>query len=142
MRDGQYPMAAPAKIQPLVRSYSEPAVSVMIPVGPGHAKYLPAALDSLLGQTCRDWEVIVVVDGYDELRPALDATRAYPFIRWESNPQREGVAYTRNAGLSMARAPSCSSWMPTTTCCPRRWRPCSRPTLRATASSSTATGSR
>jgi hypothetical protein len=56
------PMAAPTRKPNLVRSYSEPLVSVIIPVGPGHAKHLNKALDSLLAQTFKQWEVIVIDD--------------------------------------------------------------------------------
>jgi glycosyltransferase involved in cell wall biosynthesis len=101
MRDKQFPMAAPARVQPLVRSYSEPAVSVVIPCGPGHAKYLPAAIDSLLGQTCRDWEVIVINDSGGEDLPLV----TYPFVRFIDIGQANGVAEARNEGLSFARAP-------------------------------------
>ncbi len=100
MRDGQYPMAAPAKVQPLVRSYSQPAVSIVIPVGPGHARYLPAALDSLLGQTCRSWEVIVINDSGDVL-----PLTAYPFARVVDIGQANGVAEARNEGVQWATAP-------------------------------------
>ena len=37
-----------------------PRISVLIPVGPGHEKYVIDALDSLLAQTFQDWEAIVV----------------------------------------------------------------------------------
>ena len=40
----------------------EPLISVVIPVGPGHDKYLVDTLDSLLAQTFSDWEAVVVND--------------------------------------------------------------------------------
>lgn len=104
MRDKQYPLAAPAKTAPIVRSYSEPAVSVVIPVGPGHATRLIAALDSLLGQTFRDWEVIVVDDTIrGGIGDAFDL-QAYPFVRLHTSSQ-PGPAAARNAGLQYVRAP-------------------------------------
>lgn len=39
-----------------------PKVTVIIPVGDRHEPYLPDALDSVLGQTYSDWDVIVVDD--------------------------------------------------------------------------------
>lgn len=42
-----------------------PAISVVIPAW-NAAHHLPAALDSLLCQTCRDWEALVVDDGSDD----------------------------------------------------------------------------
>jgi glycosyltransferase involved in cell wall biosynthesis len=102
MRDGDYPMGAPARNIPRVRSYSRPAVSVIIPVGPRHAKYLPSALDSLLGQTLREWEAIVVEDGSD----VDDELTPYPFVRLlrtEKGPR--GAGFSRNLGIQAARAP-------------------------------------
>ena len=86
MRDGKYPMAAPSDKPPLVKSYAQPLISVVIPCGPGHAKLLPAALDSVLGQTLRDWECIVAPNGGVD----LDLT-CYPFVRVapaDSGPSR------------------------------------------------------
>jgi hypothetical protein len=54
------PIAAPTKQPNLVAVLQEPLVSVIIPVGPGHAKHLNKALDSLLAQTFKGWEVIVI----------------------------------------------------------------------------------
>jgi glycosyltransferase involved in cell wall biosynthesis len=110
MRDQQYPMAAPAKTQPLVRSYSEPTISIIIPVGPNHLGHLPAALDSLLGQTFRHWEVICVLDWrlteYSHGPQLRRLDQVYPFIRWDTTPSHGGgVAVGRNLGLAMARAP-------------------------------------
>lgn len=134
MRDGQYPFAAPAKSPVPVRSYARPAVSVIIPVGPGHARYLPAALDSLLGQSFRQWEAIVVIDD-----PDIDPTsndfgrlmRPYPFVTLyhiavpqdrkspaqvmaeavlgtRNAPGSQGPSAARNAALfTMLRAPLC-----------------------------------
>lgn len=77
LRDGVYPFAAPATKQPLVRSYSNPLVSVRIYLRDGQQTTLPAALDSLLGQTMREWEVIIEPAGYVE---KVDIT-PYPFVR-------------------------------------------------------------
>jgi glycosyltransferase involved in cell wall biosynthesis len=71
MHDYLYPMAAPVAKQPPVRSYSQPIISVIIPVGPGHAKFLPDALNSLLGQTFREWEAIVVDDTRRKVSKAM-----------------------------------------------------------------------
>jgi glycosyltransferase involved in cell wall biosynthesis len=110
MRDKEYPMGAPQQKKPKVRSYVLPTVSVIIPVGPGHLKYLPAALDSLLGQTFRNWEVIVVWDegpvpiGDGTEMSAMLAT--YPFIHFMATPKAaSGAGAARNIGLQAARAP-------------------------------------
>ena len=106
MRDKLYPMAAPVdKAVPNITSYSTPSVSVIIPVGPGHEKYLPKALDSLLGQTSRKWEVIVVWDNDDH---TLNNIRSYPFVKEVYNPpDKRGSGAARNLGLKAATAPLC-----------------------------------
>jgi glycosyltransferase involved in cell wall biosynthesis len=104
MKDLQYPMGAPATNPPLVRSYSDPAVSVIIPVGPYHENYLSSALDSLLGQTARNWEVIAILDTDGDVS---NLKRIYPFVKWiRMDPdKRHGAGAARNAGLAVARAP-------------------------------------
>lgn len=107
MRDKQYPMAAPLmNAVPNITSYSTPSVSVIIPVGPGHEKYLPRALDSLLGQSSRKWEVIVVWDHTGDTLPTQ--TWPYPFRKSIWLPEGvTGSAAARNVGLQAATAPLC-----------------------------------
>lgn len=50
-----------------VPHYQEPVVSVVIPVGMGHRRYVVDALDSLIAQDCDRWEAIVVNDGVGAL---------------------------------------------------------------------------
>lgn len=100
MRDGKFPMAAPTKRQPNVRSYEEAFVSVIIPVGPGHGKYLQAAIDSVIGQTWRLWELIVINDSGEEL-----PLTPYPFARVITTEGRTGAANARNLGIEAAKAP-------------------------------------
>lgn len=103
MRDHAYPLGAPSAETPAVRSYSEPKVSVVVPVGPGHAHYLPEALESLVGQTMREWEVIVVDDYDDDLTAALSR---FPFVKRATSPYvAAGPGAARNHGLTLARAP-------------------------------------
>lgn len=92
-----------------VRHHQEPAVSVIIPVGPGHARYLPDALDSVLAQTCPAWECIVVNDSGLEID-----TTPWPWARVIYStggviPPYDpmGAGRARNAGLAVARAPLC-----------------------------------
>jgi glycosyltransferase involved in cell wall biosynthesis len=107
MRDGHAPFAAPVSASIPVRSYARPLVSVIIPVGPDHAHYLPAALDSLLGQGFRQWEVIVINDTGDTLD---DTLTPYPFVTLvgdDPDGTSCGPSAARNAGLDIARAPLC-----------------------------------
>ncbi len=125
--DGLHPFASyakPAFLSHPVRAYDRPAVSVIIPVGPGHEKLVIDALDSLEAQTFRNWEVIIVFDplvqrvenghllpdkaAFDAYTHARDAiAKAYPFARihcTDLSNSPKGAGFARNAGASLARA--------------------------------------
>lgn len=107
MRDRQFPMGAPSAKPPIVLSYARPLISVIIPVGPNHARYLPGALDSLLMQTYRQWEAIVIDDTGARLDgEEIRITAAYPFVKldWTEGGKR-GPGAARNLGLHAATAP-------------------------------------
>ncbi len=104
MRDHLYPFAAPfsEKIAPTVNSYARPQVSVIIPVGPGHEKYLPDALNSLKGQTFRGWEAIVIDDTLDY--NIINRNTFYPWVR-VLKTEHHGAGAARNVGIKAAHAP-------------------------------------
>lgn len=105
-KDGLYPMAAMAKprrhAHP-VRQYDQPAVSVIIPVGPGHEEALVDALDSLEAQTFRKWEAVVAWDSPKTV-PAW-IMRAYPYLRLVYTGGGKGAGYARNRGVEISRGP-------------------------------------
>lgn len=92
--------AKPKKWSHAVRQYDEPAISVIIPVGPGHDKDVMNALDSLEAQTFRKWEAIVVNDTGQDLR-----LTSYPYVHIITTEGRKGAGYARNRGAEKARAP-------------------------------------
>jgi glycosyltransferase involved in cell wall biosynthesis len=96
---GHTPLAAPAHHTDR-RDYTRPLISVIIPVGPGHGKYLPTALHSLLAQALWNFEVIVVNDSGETLPIA-----PYPFVRVSDIGPAAGAGAARNTGLALARAP-------------------------------------
>lgn len=102
MRDQHYPMAAPSTKKPIILSYSRPLIAVVIPVGPGHARYLPAAIDSLLSQSYRQWECIVVNDTGAGLGNVMTP---YPFVRILATEGRRGPGPARNLGMQAVNAP-------------------------------------
>lgn len=74
-------------------------VSVIIPVFNG-GRYLTAAIDSVLAQTYRPVEVVVVDDGSTD--NSADIARSYKNIHYVYQ-QNQGVAIARNTGLDAAR---------------------------------------
>jgi glycosyltransferase involved in cell wall biosynthesis len=106
MHDRKYPFASPnQEKEPFAPSYHLPVVSVVIPVGTGHTNYVPAALDSLLAQDFRQWEVIVVDDTLE--KNVRERLSAYPFaIVHEvalNGRATMGPGHARNEGAKLAR---------------------------------------
>lgn len=79
MRDKRYPLAAPSRFAPYIRSYSEPKVSIVAHVQIETAGSLPDLIDSLLGQTMREWELILWGSITSGLR---DYHERYPFAHY------------------------------------------------------------
>lgn len=82
-----------------VPDHSEPLVSVIIPVGPGHARYVLDALDSLVAQTFTGWEAIVVYDDGTAPQEIMGA----PYARVLHTEGRQGPGRARNLGAKSAR---------------------------------------
>jgi len=99
MRDKIYPIGAPTLNQALVHSYSKPVISVIIPVGKGHIKYLPEAINSVVAQSFREWEVLVINDSGEK----VDLPE-YPFIQlYQTKKKTSGAAIARQIGLENAK---------------------------------------
>jgi glycosyltransferase involved in cell wall biosynthesis len=100
LKDKVYPMAAPSFYVPAVRSYLNPVVSVIIPVGPGHEALVEDAIESVIGQTIRDWELILVDDTEGG---CANLKKHYPFIKWHRTAGAQGAGAARNTGIHFAR---------------------------------------
>jgi glycosyltransferase involved in cell wall biosynthesis len=84
-----------------VPHHQHPVVSVIIPVGPGHAKYLTDALDSVQAQTCGAWECVVVADCDD-----IYSLNGHPWAQLVlTGGIGKGAGVARNIGLAHACAP-------------------------------------
>ena len=79
-----------------------PRVSVVIPTR-NRPKLVLRALQSVLAQTLRDIEVIVVVDGPDEITSRALNEIVDSRLRVEVLPTHLGFSIIRNAGVSVAR---------------------------------------
>ena len=82
-----------------------PAISVLIPVW--HAvRFLPAALESVLGQTFTDFEVIAIDDGTsDGSAEVLAAFAARDSRVRVVRQENQGIVASLNRALELARAP-------------------------------------
>jgi len=75
-------------------------VSVIIPAY-NAARYLPSTLDSVLGQTYRDFEVIVVDDGSTD--ETVEVLRSYGNRLCFAVQEHQGQAFAINRGIRMAK---------------------------------------
>ncbi len=80
-----------------------PRVSMVMPVFNG-ARYLAAALDSVLAQDFQDFELICLNDGSNDATPQILADYAVkdPRIVYRDNPENIGLPATLNAGFALA----------------------------------------
>ncbi len=76
--------------------------SVIVPIY-NVERYLSACLDSVQGQTCPDFEVILVNDGSTDTSPKIAATYADGKENWHLIHQKnQGLSGARNTGLAHA----------------------------------------
>jgi alpha-1,3-rhamnosyltransferase len=84
-----------------------PSVSVWLP-SYNHAPYLPAAVESVLAQTLRDWELILVEDGSSDgsLQIARGYAAAHPgrvTVLTHPGHANRGVSESASVGIARAR---------------------------------------
>lgn len=97
---GDQPSQSPAQTVTRV-----PAVSVVLPVYNG-ARYLGAALESVLDQSFTDFELIVVDDCSTDETPQIlaDAAARDPRLRMITNAKNRKLPASLNVGFAQARA--------------------------------------
>jgi glycosyltransferase involved in cell wall biosynthesis len=82
-----------------VHHHDSPLVSIIIPVGEGHKKYVIDALDSCLGQSFPNWEAVVINDTGEKWDKVIGA----PYARVFNTKGKEGVGVARNLGIKKSR---------------------------------------
>ncbi len=82
----------------------EPMISVITPLY-SKEKFIASTIESVMGQTVADWEMIIVDDGSKD--SSLSIARRYadndPRIRLVAVSENQGAAVARNKGLSRAK---------------------------------------
>ena len=81
---------------------SVPGVSVVMPAY-NAAKYIKEAIDSILAQTYRDFEFIIVNDGSTDNTKEIILSYSDPRIVYIENEQNSGICVTLNKGLDAAK---------------------------------------
>ena len=95
-----------------------PKVSVIIPTC-NRARFLRAAIESVLNQTFQDFEIIVVDDASNDDTPTMMETLPDTRIRYLRQGSKKGQGATRNAGILEARGEYIAllddddEWLPT-----------------------------
>lgn len=82
------------------RYWMNPTISVLMPVW-NRSRYLPQAIESVLAQTCADWELLVLDDGSTEDTRSVVTAYGDPRIHWLTAPH-QGLVQTLNRGLALA----------------------------------------
>lgn len=81
---------------------TDPPVTVFIPAHDREA-FVGAAIDSVLAQTWRDLECLVIDDGSRDGTRDVVRARADPRVRLIENGENRGIPRTRNRGIDEAR---------------------------------------
>jgi glycosyltransferase involved in cell wall biosynthesis len=96
-----------------------PRVTVLMPVYNG-GPYLAEAIDSILGQTYRDFELLVINDGSTDGSAAIIGAYDDPRIRFVENNGNLGLIATLNKGLELAQGEYVARMDCDDVSCPRR----------------------
>lgn len=86
-----------------MQEVTSPRVTVLMGVYNG-AEYLRQAVDSILGQTFRDFEFLIINDGSTDDTLAILNSYFDPRLRVISNEENIGLTRSLNKGLGLARA--------------------------------------
>jgi glycosyltransferase involved in cell wall biosynthesis len=86
----------------VVETAARPRVTVFMPVY-NREQTLRAAIDSVLGQTYGDFELLLVDDGSKDTSVEIVRSYADPRVRLVVHEQNQGIPKTRNHGLELAR---------------------------------------
>lgn len=92
------PAGACTRVQLPIPSLDPIQVSVIIPVGPGHEKFVLDAVDSVDAQSVRNWECIVINDTGKPFEIELPS-----WVHLLETEGKTGAAHARNVGIAASR---------------------------------------
>jgi hypothetical protein len=82
----------------------QPAVTVLMPVFNGE-RFLRPAIESILAQSCPDFEFLIVDDGSTDGTAGIVRSYSDPRIRFERFERNRGLSAALNFGVAQAAAP-------------------------------------
>ena len=85
----------------IYRNPENPRVTVLMPVFNGE-RYLRAAIDSIIDQTFRDFELLIINDGSTDSSEHIMTSYNDPRIRLDRNEKNLGLIATLNKGFNLA----------------------------------------
>ena len=86
---------------------NQPCISVLMPAYNAE-KYIGEAIESVLNQTFKDFELIVVNDGSTDRTEEIILSFSDPRIRYVKNEKNIGVISTRNKSVDLATGKYCA----------------------------------
>ncbi|MDB5137232.1 MAG: glycosyltransferase [Mucilaginibacter sp.] len=95
-----------------------PKISILMPAY-NAGKYIREAIASVLSQTCRDFELLVINDGSTDETEIIVSSFHDPRVVL-INKEHEGIAIALNMGLRLARAPYIARFDADDICLPQR----------------------
>lgn len=81
---------------------ADPLITVLMPTYNG-AKYLKQTINSVLGQTFKDFELLIINDCSPDNTDDIVAAYTDPRIRYVKNSRNRGISGSSNYGFSLAR---------------------------------------
>lgn len=98
------PIESDRNSRPAAMNTPRPRVSVVMPVYRPNLKFLAEAVDSVLAQTFRDWELVIVEDPSDRLGQDVIERCRDARIRYLLGSERTGLARQHNRAVAESRA--------------------------------------
>lgn len=83
-------------------SINGPIVSVIVPTY-NRPEMLAVAIQSIKDQSCKDFEIVVVNDGGEDVEPVLSRSGIREKIKYIKLPENHERSYARNAGIKAAK---------------------------------------